>query len=284
MPELPEVESVRQSLLPKICHKKIISIEVATPSILRNTESFFIDHLRGKEFIDIGRIGKLLLFELNTQEYMLAHLKMTGKFIYSDKKDQVAGGHSLTKPNNLDPKHTHIIFTFADNSTLIFHDVRKFGYLEVVDHGQKEKTLAKFGIEPLTPLFTLENFETILKKKKVCIKTVLLDQKSIAGIGNIYADEICFSAGILPTRIAQSLTKKERLNIFTASQDILARAIEKRGTTFHDYVDGDGKKGGYLEFLQVYQRTGQDCPRCLAKIVKIRVAGRGTHICKNCQI
>ncbi len=284
MPELPEVESVRQSLLPKICHKKIVGLDIHTPSIIRNREEFFYSHVVGKEFTDIQRVGKLLIFVLDCTQYMLAHLKMTGKFIYIDKHETRSVGHSLTKNKKLDPKHTRVTFTFDDFSILIFHDVRKFGYLEIVDEPKKEQVVSRFGIEPLTSSFVYEAFEKIFAKKKTCLKAVLLDQKFIAGIGNIYADEICFSAGILPTRIPQSLTKKEVLKIFTASQDILARAIEKRGTTFHDYVDGDGRKGGYLEFLQVYQRTGQDCRRCQAKIVKIRVAGRGTHICKNCQI
>jgi len=283
MPELPEVESVRSSLLPKICNKKISLIEIRTPSIVRNTSEFFVSHITRKKFVDIERIGKLLMFALSDNSYILAHLKMTGKFIYTDKKGSVVGGHSLTRLKKLNPKHTHAVFTFADKSILIFHDVRKFGYLEIVDQQKKEIVMKKFGIEPLQPSFTPEAFGKIFEKRKTCIKAVLLDQKSVAGIGNIYADEICFASGILPTRQADSLTKSEKKKLFSVTEKIIAQAIEHRGTTFNDYVDGMGKTGKYLKLLQVYKRTGKECLRCTSKIIKIRVAGRGTHICKKCQ-
>lgn len=283
MPELPEVESVRRSLLPKICHKKIVGVDIQTPSIVRNEQEFFCRQVLGREFRDIQRVGKLLIFVLDSKQYLLAHLKMTGKFIYTHKKETVSGGHSLTKIKKLDPKHTHVIFTFADESTLLFHDVRKFGYLEIVEEQKKEQVVSRFGIEPLAPSFTLQAFEKIFVNRKTCIKAVLLDQKSIAGVGNIYADEICFASGVLPSRTASTLTKPEKQKLFAAAEDIIAKAIEKRGTTFHDYVDGMGNTGSYLEFLQVYNRGGQECLRCQGMILKIRVAGRGTHICKNCQ-
>ncbi len=283
MPELPEVESVRRSLLPKICHKTIVGIDIPTPSIIRNEPEFFCNQIFGGEFRDIQRVGKLLIFVLDSKQYLLAHLKMTGKFIYTDQKETVSGGHSLTKIQKFDPKHTHVIFTFADASTLIFHDVRRFGYLEIVEEQKREQVVSRFGIEPLTPSFTLQSFEKIFVNRKTCIKAVLLDQTSIAGIGNIYADEICFASGVLPSRSVSNLTKSEKKKLFMAAEDIMAKAIEKRGTTFHDYVDGMGNTGSYLEFLQVYNRGGQKCLRCQGMIIKIRVAGRGTHVCQNCQ-
>jgi formamidopyrimidine-DNA glycosylase len=272
--------------------------------------------LENNEIKDIDRIGKLLIFKLkynykndntptpltkrghgrkvntptpfakggNKKLFLLFHLKMTGQLIYCSKDSIIAGGHSLPKlsgclPNN----HSRALIEFADKSTLYFNDMRKFGYLQIVDEKKLWAIKESYGIEPLKDNFKLEKLSEIFKNRKISIKAVLLDQKSIAGIGNIYADEILFAARVLPNRPAYSLKKNEVAAILNAAKKIIKKAIEFKGTTFSDYADSEGNKGNFTKFLKVYGHTNQPCPVCQGLIKKIRVAGRGTHYCPVCQ-
>lgn len=288
MPELPEVETIRRDLEKKIAKNKIKGIEILADKSVHNRSSDFLNVLIGNNFKHIERRGKLLMFALGSADkfsYLLVHLKMTGQLIYRHKKQLLAGGHSQTVMNAAVPnKFTRVIFTFGDGGQLFFNDLRRFGYLKLVSKEEKEKTIKNnFGIEPLTSDFTLEAFEKLFKKRQTNIKALLLNQKLISGIGNIYADEICFCAKILPTRKVNNLSVLEIKKLFKCAEDVLRVAIVNRGTTFNNYVDSDGHTGSHLNFLNVYGRDGEKCKKCKAIILKKKHVGRGTHYCPNCQ-
>lgn len=292
MPELPEVETIRQGLRQNILAKKIIAVEVKKKNIVKNPKKYFVDFLQNQHFVDVARIGKLLIFHLQDKNYfLLIHLKMTGQLIFQDKKKILAGGHSGPKITDLPNKYSHVIFHFTDKAKLFFNDLRQFGYLKIVDQKEKEKIVAQFGIEPLQANFTFANFLAIFKAKhpkgaylKVPVKALLLNQKLIAGLGNIYVDEVCHQAGVLPQRLVNTLQEEEIKKLFKASQKIIKLAIAKRGTTFSDYRDTDGKYGNFSDCLKVYGRGGETCLTCgQENLKKIKLNGRGTTFCMTCQ-
>lgn len=294
MPELPEVETIRRDLSKKIIGKKITKVLVNRKNMIPGmTANKFVDNIVGESIKKIDRVGKLLIFDLKTADsstkltaskYLLMHMKMTGQLIYCDNGSCTAGGHDFPKVNKLPNKYSHIIYHFADGSKLFFNDMRTFGYARIVNQTGLDKILQEFGIEPLKPKFTVDNLADIFRNRKTNVKNVLMNQKLIAGIGNIYADEILWDAKIKPTRIANKLSAEEIKRIYQASNKIIKKAIEWRGTTFSNYVDGNGKKGNFTSLLKVYQRDGEKCPRCKnVKIKKIKVGQRGTHYCSRCQ-
>ncbi len=282
MPELPEVETIRRDLYKKILGKKIESIALLSPSSVKNPGEFFAASLDNNSIKNIDRIGKLLIFELQEKSlFLLVHLKMTGKLLYAEKNEVSGGGHSLT--HHPQSKFTRVLITFSDQSTLSFEDMRRFGYLKVVDAQELQKIKNKFGIEPLTPNFTFEEFAKIFQKRKAPLKAILLNQACISGLGNIYVDEVSFDAKVHPGRGVHTLKMAEIKALFVACTKVLQKAIEQRGTTFYSYVDAGGKQGNYLRLLQVYRRHNLPCIRCQTPIQKTRLAGRGTHFCPTCQ-
>lgn len=285
MPELPEVETIRRGLSAKILNKRVVGLKISKPNLIRNRPAEFLRILKGNKITTIERIGKLLILHLARGEfYLLIHLKMTGQLIYQQEQEIIAGGHSGPEITKLPNKHSHIIFTFADKSKLFFNDVRQFGFLKIVDRKNKEATVRKYGPEPLTADFTLPKFQNIFQKQKGILKPILLNQAKIAGLGNIYADEVCFRAKIKPQRPANTLSHKDVKNLYQACQYIIKKAVAKRGTTFRDYKDSSGQRGNYVPYLKVYGRQNQVCLRCRkAFIKKIILAGRGTRYCPNCQ-
>jgi formamidopyrimidine-DNA glycosylase len=296
MPELPEVETIKNDLKPRVVGKKIAAVEVRSEKTVRGSVRAFKLALPGKKFIDISRRGKLLIFKVIGGQFLLIHLKMTGQLIYCGPDGLVAGGHANSEaeeerfgadqPDSFCRlnKYTRVIFRFSDNSQLFFNDLRRFGYLQIVDKKKLTQVLAGFGSEPLAREFSLSYFSEILTSRRKSIKAVLLDQKLIAGIGNIYADESLFAAGIRPMRPAHTLTAAEKKKLFSAIKNIIKKAIKYRGTTFSNYVDGRGQAGGFRRLLKVYRREGQKCLRCRAGIIKkTTVAGRGTRYCPVCQ-
>jgi formamidopyrimidine-DNA glycosylase len=294
MPELPEVETIRRDLSKKIIGKKITNVLVNRKNMIPGmTAKNFVDNLKGVSIKKIDRVGKLLIFNLKTKDsstkltaskFLLMHMKMTGQLIYCDNGSCTAGGHDFPKVDKLPNKYSHIIYYFADGSRLFFNDIRTFGYARIVNQKGLNEILQEFGIEPLRSKFTVDNLADIFKNRKTNVKNVLMNQKLIAGIGNIYADEILWDAKIKPTRIANKLTGQDIKNILIASNKIIKKAIEWRGTTFSNYVDGNGKKGNFTRLLKVYQKDGEQCPRCKnVKIKKIKVGQRGTHFCNKCQ-
>lgn len=286
MPELPEVETIRQDLRRKILHNPIQNVEIFFDKAVGGKRAEIIDFLTRKSFIDVERRGKLLIFRIqNKPGAALLHLKMTGQLIYKVHDKVFAGGHSFsTMDTDLPNKHTQVAITFADRSILLFNDSRRFGYIKIVNDEELKKTLAKYGIEPLQDDFTFEAFSNLIKKRKMNIKALLLNQALISGIGNIYADEICHAAHIQPTRRTSTLTAQEIRKLYDETLRIIALAVEYRGTTFNNYVDSDGKTGNFSSLLKVYERDGERCLTCKKGTVqKKRVAGRGTHYCARCQ-
>jgi len=289
MPELPEVETIRRDLAKKVLNKKIKSLEILKTASIKSSVPEFKRVLLNSHFKEIDRIGKLLIFVLPKDKFLLCHLKMTGQLIYSDRTSLVAGGHSLGGKNlndqvggTLPNKATRVVINFADKSHLFFNDQRRFGYLKIVDGIELEKIKETYGIEPLQANFTFPSFIKALKRSKN-IKAVLLDQSLIAGIGNIYADEALFDAQLNPSRQALSLSPIEGRRLFSSIKKLIAKAISERGTTFNSYRDGAGGYGNFVKFLKVYGRKDERCPRCKGRIKKIKLAGRGTHYCPNCQ-
>lgn len=292
MPELPEVETVRQDLIKKILNKKIVRVVVYRAKSVAGQSKKFIAAFTGNSVTAIDRRGKLMIWYLKKgEENVLVHLKMTGQLIYehetkNNKVEMIAGGHKLSEHDieNLPNSFTRIAFVFADGGELFFNDLRVFGYMKLAGSAKVEKALKQFGPEPFPGELTFDYFSGLFKtRSRAPIKALLLDQKAIAGLGNIYADEVCFKAGVKPNRRVGTITKAEQKKLFDAIPMIIAEALRHRGTTFRNFLDSSGKKGNYTDFLKVYDRTGEPCRKCGTPIKKIRCAGRGTHFCPVCQ-
>jgi formamidopyrimidine-DNA glycosylase len=286
LPELPEVETIRKDLSNVILNKKITNITISKPKLIKNSSiPFFKQKLINQQINQVNRRGKLLYLELSNQNYLLIHLKMTGQLIYQHQKQIIAGGHSEPKIESILPnKYSHVIFEFSDQSQLFFNDQRQFGYFKIVEQPELNNILQKFGIEPLRSEFTSQNFTNLFAKKTTTVKNILLNQNAISGIGNIYADEICFHAGIKPTKKIPRLTATEVQKLFQSTKYIIKKAIKFRGTTFNNYRDSNGNIGNFKSQLMVYGRGNSLCLKCQTrKIKKIKHAGRGTHYCPICQ-
>ncbi|UNC91597.1 DNA-formamidopyrimidine glycosylase [Candidatus Contubernalis alkaliaceticus] len=272
MPELPEVETIKESLKETISFKKIKEVEVFCAKLIKFPEVLqFVKDIKNKKIKSLERRGKYLIIKLTFNTNLVVHLGMTGQLIYSDL------------PLQMD-KHTHLLFHFEDNTVLQYRDVRKFGCLWLVKDGclRFVSGLAQLGPEPLSQEFSMEYFNTILNKKSI-IKYLLLSQNNLAGLGNIYVDEILFRAGISPERTAADLSLKEREKLYHTIRSVLEEAIRARGTSVVNYIDSDGKKGSFQDFLRVYRRTGELCFVCSTPIKRIVLAGRGTYFCPKCQ-
>lgn len=287
MPELPEVETIRRGLEPRLTGQVIRRVEV------RHPKSFVgdVDSLIGRRIDSIERQGKLLILLLDDETVLTVHLKMTGQLIWRadlDEEEAVMGGHPAQ--SYMDPlphKHTRVVIEFEDDSTLYFNDLRIFGQVSHLTMAELEQLdfLITMGPEPLSKEFTVEYLaEQIKAHPKLPIKTFLLDQQNLAGLGNIYADESLFRAAILPYRLAGELTAGEVRNLHEAIQETLELALMYGGSSEKDYVNAIGEKGTYLRIANVYHRTGLDCNRCDdGKIARIKLGGRSTHYCPECQ-
>ncbi|MDP3057746.1 MAG: DNA-formamidopyrimidine glycosylase [bacterium] len=276
MPELPEVETIKNDLEAIIIGKKISDAKILWRGALNTPAKKFIALIKNAKILDISRRAKILILTLSNNHSLLIHLKMTGQLIYDLHK----------KIRDSKYKYARIIFFFKDGSALVFNDLRKFGYVKIVPQNKVKDFIndKKFGPEPLEKDFTLEKFKEILKKyPKRRIKQFLTDPSAIAGIGNIYADEICFYAKVAPTNQVGNLTSKQIKFIFIGIKKILNRAIELRGSSVENYVDASGRKGDYVKELKVYGREGKKCFRCKGIIKRIKLGGRSSHFCPECQ-
>lgn len=285
MPELPEVETIRRDLAQVIIGKKITDVVVLDTKPVKDGKKKFLAALKNKTIKNIDRIGKLMMVELSGKIFLLIHLKMTGQLMYQHKQIFIEGGHSLSaRPSILPDAYTWVIWTLNNGGKLYFNDMRKFGYLKIVTVKEKEKIVAGYGPEPLTKNFTRKKFISILENRSAPIKAILLNQALIAGIGNIYADEVCFEAGVFPGTRANQLGLAEKNRLYVAINKILKKAIKYKGTTFKNYVSAHGKKGNFSDFLQVYKRDKKECFRCVqGKIANIKIAGRSSRYCPVCQ-
>jgi len=297
VPELPEVETIARDLDRKTKGKTIKKVQVKVSKLIKIPNTKFVQALMGKKVKGVSRRAKVIKVNLG-DIFLLIHLKLTGQLIYRNKSGRrsratprdklTAGGHPVPRGlENLPNKFTHIIFTFTDGGHLFYNDLRKFGWMKIVKASEVDNLLnSEFGPEPLSPRFTQKEFQELLKKKGTSpIKRILLDQKNIAGIGNIYADEACFYAGVKPTRKAAKIGQKQVKKLYSGIRFVLKSSIKHRGTSTNNYVDANGRQGGHVRYLKVYGRKGQKCRRqgCSGIVKKIKFQSRGTHFCEECQ-
>jgi len=279
MPELPEVETIRRDLQEKIKDKQIKDVIVNISKIIKKPSlEEFIAKVKDKKTKKINRRGKYIIIHLDSEDKLIVHLGMTGLLIYPyDNK--------ITE-KEINPKHNHLIFTFIDNTQLVFNDVRRFGKIFLVSNIDEVESIAKLGIEPLEDYFTEEVFIQVLNKKKNSkIKSFLMKQEFIAGLGNIYANEVLYRSNVHPLRLISSLNKEEVRNLYQQIKLVLGEAVELRGSTVADeaYRDTDGNKGKFAKKLQVYARKGEPCIKCGHSIEVVRIEGRSSFICPQCQ-
>lgn len=288
MPELPEVETVRIGLQEYLADQTIKSVDCDWPKSLPISKELIKSNLIGAKIYRVDRRGKLIIIPLSKGYSLLIHLKMTGQLVYRPNKGKgFGGGH----PNDslidkLPDKSTRVIIALT-NGTLFFNDQRKFGWVKLEPTNDLEKNnafLQKLGPEPLEDSYTFEQFKaTIQKRSKTSIKAAILDQTVLAGVGNIYADEALFAARIHPATKVGLVSTIKLKRLYEAIREVMKLSISLGGSSDRNYVDAKGNKGSYLKFAKVFRREGQECPGCGGKVVKIRVAGRGTHICPKCQ-
>lgn len=277
MPELPEVETIRRGLKDFIINKKIEKIDILC-------DKSFMGSPKLGTVKNIRRFGKALILDLDNDYSLMIHLRMTGQLIYDGKERYAAGHPSDSFTDKLPNKQTRVILKFKDG-ILYFNDQRKFGFIKTIKTSEVENDafIKKLAKEPWA-MTKDEFYEKLQKHKSSPIKATILDQSIICGLGNIYADEALFQAKIHPETKSGKLTKAQAEKLLKAAAEVMDRSIASGGSTMATYVKADGTKGDYLEkFAQVFRRENEPCPRCKTKIVKIRVAGRGTHICPNCQ-
>lgn len=272
MPELPEVETVKETLKKEVLHKKIVGVKVYYKNIIAAPKSdLFIHNCLEKTIVDIQRKGKWILFDLENY-FLLSHLRMEGKYFLRPKEDAPL-------------KHEHVCFIFEDGMSLRYLDTRKFGrmYLLEKEVAYQQKPLSCLGLEPFDENLTVSYLQKKYQHKKLPIKTLLLDQSIITGIGNIYADEILFLSHISPLKKGQSLTEKELKAIIDNTVTVLKKAITLGGTTIRSYTSSEGVHGRFQNQLFVHNHEKEPCPICQTEIVKIKVGGRGTYYCPACQ-
>jgi formamidopyrimidine-DNA glycosylase len=269
LPELPEVETIARGLARTITGKTIASVEVRLPKIAVAPPGVdFAKALAGERIVGVSRRAKYAVIGLGSGRRLVISLRMTGRLV-------------VQHPGESDYPGTHIVLHYTDGTRLSFADVRTFGRMRLVE--PDEPWDAALGPEPLSSGFTPEVFTGMLSGRTTPIKVLLLDQHRIAGIGNIYACEALWEAGIKPGKPAKSLKKPAILRLHRAIRDVLERATEMRGTSVDDYVDAHGLEGGFQNVLSVYGRLGEPCMRCGAPIQRTVMAQRGTWWCKSCQ-
>lgn len=273
MPELPEVETVRRTLIDLVAGKRIQSVTVKLPRIIQRPAEpeQFAAALAGHTIETVDRRGKFLIIKLDGIA-LVSHLRMEGRY-------------SVNKSDEPVPPHTHVIFHFDDGTELRYKDVRQFGTMHLFERGQElvHPPLNKLGIEPLEPEFTLKALLGKLSQRKTMIKPLLLNQEHIVGLGNIYVDESLFQARIHPERTADSLKPAEWKRLHESIRSTLERAVEAGGSSVRSYVNGQGEMGMFQLVISVYGRKDEPCKVCSRPIVKFIVGGRGTHICSKCQ-
>ncbi len=274
MPELPEVETLVLEMRAKLLGKRISSIDVITPSIFKGNKHKLI----GQKIQEIKRRAKLILIRIN-DHWLMIHLKLTGQLFY------LAVGKNETKNGEKIGKHTHVIVTFSDKSRLVFNEMRKFGFMRVISAKELDTLLKQnYGPEPLDRSFRLEHFRDRLEKRKNAkIKPLLLDQKFIAGIGNIYSDEALFLSRIHPLRRVQTLSDQEIEKLYKAIRKVLLTALHYQGSSINHYRKLTGERGSYGEHRYVYGREGEKCLGCSGKVKRIKIGSRSAHFCPSCQ-
>ena len=272
MPELPEVETIKETLKRKLINHKIVGISIRYPNLIEYPSSKdFEKEIVGETIHNLDRRGKWILFELD-HYYLLSHLRMEGRYLFRN-------------PNEPTQKHEHISFLLDDGVELRYKDTRKFGRMHLIEKEKlyQQKPLCELGLEPWNETLNAKYLKTKLKSKSIPIKTTLLDQSIITGIGNIYANEILFLSKINPMKSSNRLTLKELDTIIQNTQKVLEEAIHRGGTTIRSYEASEGVHGRFQQNLYVHGKQGELCSFCSTQIIKTTVGGRGTYYCPNCQ-
>ena len=278
MPELPEVETIRLVLSDVLPGKRIKQVHLHETRMLRGqSQSEFKSRLKGRRITRLDRRGKFLLIRLDSGS-LLVHLGMSGQIILSSTS-QDKDKNLLSLPD----KHTHMILELDSNSKVYFRDPRMFGRFGLIDESEEKRLFARLGPEPLSPQFTSRSFHSALKGRTASIKSLLLNQKIVAGLGNIYTDETLFRAGLLPHKAGGELTLKETRSLHRAIRRVVKEAVLQGGTSISDFLDPKHRRGTFQLALKVYGREGQPCLKCGEIIHKEIVAQRGTRWCPRCQ-
>ncbi len=268
MPELPEVETIKRTLTPKLVGREIKDVQVRLEKLVRPDPRTFASQLKGAQIKALRRRGKVLLGKLSQDQAFLIHFRLTGQLVF-------------LSPGQPEPAYTHILF-HLDQGRLAYADLRQFGRLELWPWSRLDEHpfLSRLGPEPLE--ISTDAFKGLLQRSRR-LKDLLLDQEILAGLGNIYVDESLFCAGLSPTRKANTLSPEQAHRLWLCIRKILSEAIALRGSSVRNYVDGHGQSGRFQERHQVYRRRDKPCPRCGTPIAYTRVAGRGTYFCPRCQ-
>ncbi len=291
MPELPEVETIRRQLNQVVVGKFIVKVKILRDKSLNGNYQLIINQKISK----IERLAKIMIFRFannssnqNKLEFpqLLIHLRMTGQLIYQNKKERIVGGHPTPDwIQDLPSKHTRVIIVLNNGAKLFFNDQRVFGRLTIVTNQQEfaYETRNFLGIEPLKPEFTLKEFAKRLIKTSRPIKVVIMDQKIIAGVGNIYANDALWDSGVAPDKPANKLTKIQVKKLHKSIEKMIALGIKYGGATDSDYRHLDGLGGHYQDHFLTYKLDGYPCQRCGNKLIKTTIGGRGSYWCKKCQ-
>src|SRR3989304_6588372 len=271
MPELPEVETIRRDLEKELVGHKITNLWWDAPKMLQPSPEV-VQKIIGHHIVSAGRIGKLLLLGIENDGTIGIHLKLSGRLF-------------IRKTSDPEDRFTHITFKLDDGRELRFTEFRKFGYAKLIENSTDLKKITdEFGPEPFTKDFTFDYFKNMLSKTTRAVKTVIMDQKKIAGVGNIYADEALWYAKINPETPSNKINEKDAESLYKGIIKSLDEGVKDRGTSIDDYLDIYGKEGFHAKNLKVFRQDADPCPRCGTVIKKIRVGGRGTHFCPQCQI
>ena len=280
MPELPEVETIRLGLQKYVVGKTIEDVEVRLAKMLTGNPKDII----GAKVIDVRRFGKGLVIDLSNKHSIAIHIKLTGQLIYQDEEVSKVSKVSKGKVGTLPNQFTHVIFHLDKNAKLYYNDLRQFGWIRIV---KSEKLKEQSFFKDLGPEFfkdlTFEKFKQIISKSNLAVKVLIMDQKKMSGVGNIYVNDALFESQIDPRRKAKELSEEEIKRLYDAILKVLKKGLEEGGASELSFVNALGEEGSYQNHFLVYGREGEKCKRCGEDIKKIKVGGRGTYFCAKCQ-
>jgi len=286
MPELPEIEIVKRTLLKMINKAKIIGVKINNKNLRYKITNTFPKNLVGERILMISRRSKYLIFHFKTK-LLLVHLGMSGKLLLMKNRNNEIFKTSFYYDSNIIQKHNHVYFELSNNLILIYNDVRRFGFFKLYNTTQinKIKFLKKLGLEPFNKTFNVKYFKKFIQNKKKNVKNLLMDQTFLSGLGNIYTNEALFMSKIKPIRTCDSLNKNEIKNLIINIKKILKFSISKGGSSIKDFKNAHGKTGSFQQFFYVYGQKNKKCTRisCAGKIKKITISNRSSFYCNKCQ-
>ncbi len=287
MPELPEVEVVKRSLINKIQNLIVKAVKINDERLRYKIDRKKIKKIVGLKFNKISRRSKYLLFFFNKNIVMLVHLGMTGKFFFVNNKRQKYKTSFYYNINDKDKKHDRVIFNLSNNQKLIYNDVRKFGFIKFIKRVELDQNahLKHLGPEPLSPEFNIAYFKNYIMSKERTIKDLLMDQKFISGLGNIYANEILFYSGVKPFKKIKKLSDNEIKKIINLTKKLITKSIVLGGSSIRDFSSSSGKKGSFQQHFTVYGKKGKKCIKrnCRGVVIKIVISNRSSFYCSKCQ-